>query len=994
MKWRAGTFVVAGVAILAVLAGALLYLSSVEIGRGGASSVAGQVPAPTPSPTLAQDDANSASADRAPTEPPAMPNSPPLVAAPPRADQPPHLRPEPPAGSPEWELLDWSLEPIPQKPGLKLRAASYLANGRYPFIRVEEQLRVEPDGRVVILNTREMVGDQVIVKLPEGASPAEIGEIAVKLGGVAAAEPFAPETWVIGLKRTLEAVPEALGVAAGLDTSIEYAEPNFLVRPARTPNDPRFTDFSQWHLYNNLQIDRDIKAPKAWDRRTSAAFGDGNEVVVAVIDSGVRYTHQDLIDNMWINPGEIAGDNIDNDGNGLRDDVYGADFLSEDGDPMDPNNSSHGTHCAGLIGAVGDNAQGITGVAWTGVQIMALRFIQGTGTIVDVIQSIDYAIAKGAKVINASYGFQDNLGGSFSESSAIQRAANAGITFVAAAGNNSANNDSAPFYPASYNRANIVSVGASDRNDGRASFSNFGATSVDLFAPGVEMFSTTTSGTSNTSYSSSQGTSFAAPVVAGAVALLVAEYPNDSLSQRVARIISSGAVDPVPGLAGLCVTGGRLNLAKLLPAADATTLPQALVWHRPNHNEPLIGSLMRTPATISISNNVTVYSGTRKFNNTNGVNTSGLVNQTGGWIFFRSSPSSTWSSNALSWHANSGDYQFWKATITNVPGGTTEYFLRLDFDSGARTTYSFHAANADGFATGTDPSAAQSSPYTFDVPKVAASLTIGATSQVYDGTARPVTVTTAPPGLAVDVTYNGSASAPTNAGTYNVVATVNDANYAGTASATLTVARASAGIVLSNLNQTHNGAPRAVTATTTPPGLPVVITYDGSASPPIAVGSYAVVATINDTNYSGSASGTLIIESALPSYAQWISQFSSLSDATPAGDPDGDSFSNAMEYFMGTDPSVFGPADAVWLEYDAASEVASLFYRKSKETFGAEGTVRWSTTPDVLASWSTNSVSDELLQDQPTWELRRAVVPWSWSQNSGNLFLRLDITLP
>ena len=356
------------------------------------------------------------------------------------------------------------------------------------------------------------------------------------------------------------------------------------------------------------QIDKDIKAPKAWDRRTSAAYGTTNKVIVAVIDTGVRYTHEDLQANMWVNPGEIAGDNIDNDGNGVTNDIVGADFFSNDGDPMDE--GSHGTHCAGLIGAVGNNGVGITGVVWTGVQIMALRFIgydatagKETGSVTDAIQCIDYAIAKGARVINASYGspiFNS------SESSAIQRASNAGIMFVAAAGNDGTNNDATPFYPANYGRSNIISVGATDRNDNKAGFSNFGATSVDLMAPGVEMWSTTTG--SNSSYSQGQGTSFAAPIVSGALALLIAEYPNDSISTRRGRIVSTNAVDVIPALSGLCATGGRLNLAKLLPAADVNTLPPALVWHRPDHLEGLIPSAMRTPSTITLSNDVTIYS--------------------------------------------------------------------------------------------------------------------------------------------------------------------------------------------------------------------------------------------------------------------------------------------------------------------------------------------------------------------------------------------------
>lgn len=427
---------------------------------------------------------------------------------------------------------------------------------------------------------------------------------------------------------------------------------------------------------------------------------------------------------------------MDNDSNFLVNDIYGADYVDNDGDPI--TTDSHGTHCAGLIAGVGNNGLGITGVAWSGAQIMALRFIDGqNGSLTDAIQCIDYAIAKGAKVINASYGSTSRSDtGSLSEAAAIYRAQQAGITIVAAAGNDGTNNDTTPFFPASYTdyiersffprRAyalnNIIAVGATDRNDNRAGFSNFGANSVDLMAPGVEMWSTSISGTSNSHYVSDEGSSFAAPVVAGAMALLVAEYPNDTVSQRVARVVNTNAVDVVPALSGLCVTGGRLNLAKLLPAADVNTLPSALAWHRPNYREPLINSSMRTPTPVLLSNDVTIFSGLKKFNNTNDVNTYGVANQAGGWLFYRTSGVVAWSSNALSFHANSGDYQFWKATVPGVSARTFEYYLQLDFESGARTTFSHYANNIEGFTATTNQTAAASSPYTFSVPKATPSI--------------------------------------------------------------------------------------------------------------------------------------------------------------------------------------------------------------------------------------------------------------------------------
>ena len=477
---------------------------------------------------------------------------------------------------------------------------------------------------------------------------------------------------------------------------------------------------------------------------------------------------------------------------------------------------------------------------------------------------MDYARLRGAKVINASFG-QDG-GQSQTEIDAITRLNTSGVILVAAAGNGGTdnigdnNNGSAPFYPASYTNSNIISVGATDRNDNKTGFSNFGSTAVDLFAPGDNIYSTRTG--SDTSYGSGSGTSFAAPVVSGALALLVAEYPNDTVSQRVNRLVSTNAVDIIPALNGLCVTGGRLNLAKLLPAADATTLPIALAWHRPDYTEPLLGSAMRTPTNAALSNTLTVFSGVKKFNNTNGVNTSGLVNQTGGWLFYRTSSSVGWSSNSLAWHSNTNDYQFWKGVISNIPAGNYTYYLQLDFDSGARTTYSYYTNNADGFATTTNLTTAQASPYLLTILKAAATITLSNLSQTYNGTGRTVTASTTPSGLSTTITYNGVSSAPTNAGSYTVVATVNDSNYDGSATNTLTIGKASASVSLSGLSQTYDGTARTVTATTSPTNLPVTITYNGNSAAPTNSGVYTIVATVNDPNYQGSTTNTLNVAKA------------------------------------------------------------------------------------------------------------------------------------
>jgi subtilisin family serine protease len=270
--------------------------------------------------------------------------------------------------------------------------------------------------------------------------------------------------------------------------------PNNVNTICSTPNDA-LRDL--WGLNNpgtwGSVVDADIDAPEAWDLTT----GSG-DVVVAVIDSGAAYTHRDLAANMWVNPGEVVGDGIDNDNNGYIDDIHGIDTCSDDSDPWDEN--GHGTHVAGVAAAVGNNGLDVTGVAWQ-AKIMALRFLgaDGSGEDVDAIECIYYAIDMKQKhgvnvvAINASWGSYGGYDDALFD--AIKAAGEAEIVFCTAAGNDSTNTDVVPFYPAEYPCPCIVSVGASDAWDTRAFFdnaggSNYGATSVDLFAPGKSILST------------------------------------------------------------------------------------------------------------------------------------------------------------------------------------------------------------------------------------------------------------------------------------------------------------------------------------------------------------------------------------------------------------------------------------------------------------------------------------------------------------------------
>jgi subtilisin family serine protease len=287
-------------------------------------------------------------------------------------------------------------------------------------------------------------------------------------------------------------LPEGMTVEEALtiyrnDPNVEYAEPNYLRHAMSTiPDDVFFPNL--WGLNNTGQVvnntpgtsGADIDAPEAWDITTGSS-----SVVVAVIDTGVDYNHPDLTSNIWTNPGEIPDNGIDDDGNGKIDDVNGWDFVNDDNDPID--GAEHGTHVAGTIAAEGNNSIGIAGVSWT-AKIMPLRFLDGfgDGKVSDSIAAIDYAIANGAHIINASYGW--NTFSQF-EREAISRARDAGILFVVAAGNESENNDLVPSYPASHELDNIIAVAATDQNDNLTDFSNYGATSVDVAAPGENIYS-------------------------------------------------------------------------------------------------------------------------------------------------------------------------------------------------------------------------------------------------------------------------------------------------------------------------------------------------------------------------------------------------------------------------------------------------------------------------------------------------------------------------
>lgn len=370
----------------------------------------------------------------------------------------------------------------------------------------------------------------------------------------------------------LEQKAKAL-MATGL---YEYVEPDWIVTVSQTPTDAAFTDGSLWGLRNTGLSGGvagvDVNALPAW-----AVTRGSQTVVVGVVDTGIRYTHQDLAGNMWVNPGEIPGNGIDDDANGYIDDVHGINGITNTGNPMDDND--HGTHCAGTIGATANDAGQIVGVAWN-VKLMALKFLSasGSGSTSDAIKCIDYGVAHGAHILSNSWG-----GGGYSQAlrDSIEAASAAGVLFVAAAGNSSSNNDLTQNFPSNYDPANVVAVAAVDRTGALASFSSYGAQTVDLGAPGVAILSSTAS--SDTSYASFNGTSMATPHVAGVAALIKSHFPSATMVEVKNRLLAT--TRPLASLAGRTLTGGMVDAhAALTVMADGVLELRASAASSPLRN--------------------------------------------------------------------------------------------------------------------------------------------------------------------------------------------------------------------------------------------------------------------------------------------------------------------------------------------------------------------------------------------------------------------------
>ncbi|WP_223808867.1 S8 family peptidase [Rufibacter hautae] len=420
-----------------------------------------------------------------------------------------------------------------------------------------------------IAGEQRVVPNEVLVKFKAGASQEARAAVFARIGGKVKEKILTKTMERLGDKEGLVLVHtplaalEALSKVKGADM-IEYAEPNYLYTHQATTADPYFTQNNLWGLYGDATNPKNVYGSQAAEAWAKGHIGSAS-VVVGIIDEGVQTNHPDLQGQVWVNPYDKA-DGIDNDGNGYIDDVNGWDFAGNNKTVYDGGSGGsvddHGTHVAGTIGAK-NNGAGVVGVNWN-VKMISCKFLGQTGgTSVAAIKALDYLTdLKNRHGINIVASNNSWGGGGYSQAlyDAINRANAKSILFVAAAGNGGSdgvgdNNDVVANYPSNYNLPNVIAVAAITSSGARAPFSNYGATTVDIGAPGAAIFSTTAYNT----YSGYSGTSMATPHVTGAAALYAASHPGSTATAIKNAIL--GSATPTASLAGKCVTGGRLNMS-------------------------------------------------------------------------------------------------------------------------------------------------------------------------------------------------------------------------------------------------------------------------------------------------------------------------------------------------------------------------------------------------------------------------------------------------
>lgn len=420
--------------------------------------------------------------------------------------------------------------PIEESHRLILRQRIAESSGFDSPVLLEELVEIDPaTGYAHSKLVSAMIADELLVTFPANFNSQDIDELTDHIGWDLKRRIDRSDTFVLKAKRIdIDSISNAIDRAKTYETAHTpfTAEPNYIIyAAATTPNDTYYSS-DQWALNGDSPGLEDIDAPEGWDIRT-----DASNSVIAILDTGINIRHEDLSTNIWQNQLEIDGNAIDDDNNGYIDDAFGFNAIAKNGNGIDDN--GHGTHVAGIAGAVGNNGKGIAGVAWK-AKLMPVKILNsdGAGTLESAISGIQYAIANGADIINASWGGNDR---SAALQNAINQAESAGILFVAAAGNSLENIDEKPHYPASYSNSNIVSVGSVDPTGLPSNFTNYGFRSVDIFAPGQDVISTWHE--ANDAYAIAEGTSTSAPLVSGILALLISEYPTDDYKSQIRRLL-------------------------------------------------------------------------------------------------------------------------------------------------------------------------------------------------------------------------------------------------------------------------------------------------------------------------------------------------------------------------------------------------------------------------------------------------------------------------